>query len=176
MSWTLVVRMCVVFGLAAAAGTTAEVHRFERDWPDDVQSQLSAREVIALGERTPIEGRPAAFSVHVPSAALVPKLVESVAVAVDGRTESDAATKHRITAVFVVKPAGGTVKDSLRVSMERTRHGNYRTVPEDRESLVKWLLAHIDELAGGAVAVDAVDGLEEGEGPASVVISPPHSG
>lgn len=167
-----------LLGAALVAGSAAaDVHRLSGDWRDQVEPALTPNEVMSMGERTPVDGRPGDFMVRIPREALVPKLVESVAIV---ETNNGKAVANEpsgpILASFVVRSHGGTVADPLRVAFTRTGSGRYRVASQDRRSLANWLLDHLDALDAGQVAVRAVEGLPiDDQSKLAVILSPPTS-
>ena len=153
-------------GLVAVGGqAAAEAHRFASSWRTEVEPLLIPAEVMALGERKTIEGSSGAFTVRIASAALVPKLVARLTVVVGDRGDE---APPRLGAVFAVAVAGGAAGSSLRVALERAEAGEYGVAPEDQQELADWLRAHIDELDGGNVAVQSIDGLGESVRPSVI--------
>lgn len=153
-------------GLVAVGGqAAAEAHRFASSWRAEVEPLLMPAEVMALGERKTIEGSSGAFTVRIASAALVPKLVEWLTVVVG---DSGNEAPSQLGAVFAVAAAGGPAENSLRVALERADVGEYGVAAEDQQELADWLRAHIDELDGGNVAVQSIDGLGESQRPSVI--------
>lgn len=171
-------RIMFLLGAALVAGSAAaDVHRLGGDWRAQVEPALTPNEVMSMGERTPVDGRPGEFMVRIPREALVPKFVEAVAIV---ETSSGDAVADQPTgpvlASFVVRPDSGTVADALRVAFTRTGAGPYRVAPEDRRSLANWLLDRLDALDAGQVAVRAVEGLPvDDQSKLAVILSPPTS-
>lgn len=171
-------RLVILLGAALIAGSTAaDVHRFGGDWRDQVEPALTPNEVMSMGERTPVDGRPGEFMVRIPREALVPKFVEAVAIVEtsSGDVVADQPSGP-VLASFVVRSHGGTVADPLRVAFTRTGAGRYRVASQDRRSLANWLLDHLDALDAGQVAVRSVEGLPiDDQSKLAVILSPPTS-
>lgn len=170
--------LVILLGAAlVAVSTAAEEHRFSEGWRAQVEPALTPNEVMSMGERTPVDGRPGDFTVRIPREALVPKFVESVAIVQtnDGNVVASQ-PPGPVLASFVVRTPSGAVADALPVAFTRTRAGRYRVASQDRHSLANWLLNHLDALDAGLVAVRSVEGLPiGGQSKPAVILSPPTS-